>query len=76
MQTFTQRENEYSEQEKAVCDGQVRKVRLQLKPLNNPLKLQRNDKEIDMPKGKGTYGSKVGRPPKMSGTKKKPVKKK
>tara|TARA_R110002012_G_scaffold145943_1_gene304257 strand:- start:223 stop:378 length:156 start_codon:yes stop_codon:yes gene_type:complete len=51
-------------------------VRLQLKPLNNPLKLQRNDKEIDMPKGKGTYGSKVGRPSKMSGTKKKPVKKK
>ena len=28
-----------------------------------------------MPKGKGTYGSKVGRPRKMSGTKKKPAKK-
>ena len=46
------------------------------KLLNNPLKLQRKDKDIDMPKGKGTYGSKVGRPSKMSGTKKKPVKKK
>ena len=75
MQTYTQRENEYRELVKAVCDGQVKKVRLQRKPLNNPLKLQRNDKEIGMPKGKG-YGSKVGKSSKMSGTKKKPVKKK
>ena len=33
-------------------------------------------KEIDMPKGMGTYGTKKGRPPKKKGGKKKGSKKK
>jgi len=30
-----------------------------------------NKKDLNMPKGKGTYGSKKGRPPKKKGAKKK-----
>jgi hypothetical protein len=47
-------------------------VRQLLRHLNNQLKPQKKESNI-MPYGKGTYGSKVGRPSKSAKGRKKPM---
>ena len=62
---------------KKVLAGQRKRVPLVVKPIKKCKKVSQKAKKTkqkrkvnDMPKGKGTYGSKVGRPPKKDKMKK------
>ena len=62
---------------KKVLAGQRKRVPLVVKPIKQWKKVSQKAKRTkqkrkvnDMPKGKGTYGSKVGRPPKKDKMKK------